>query len=117
MSEVKPIITINTNDMFGSSNGKQRMKKEDRLKFIDYLFDHVMDIESSSKKDASKKISKMFKDDHPNLLLNEMWVYRLLLAGIYKDSEGHYGFQNITEMTVEDVCGKPAAFERLMRKK
>lgn len=93
------------------------MKKEDRLKFIDYLFDHVIGMESSSKKDASKKISKMFKEEHPNLLLNEMWVYRLLLAGIYKDSEGHYGFQNITEMTVDEVCDKPAAFEQLMRKK
>lgn len=54
MSEKKPVTAIRTNALFGEVESK-RMTKEDRLSFIDYLFDMIPKLSFKSKKDLSKK--------------------------------------------------------------
>lgn len=111
MSEKKQVTAIRTNALFGEVESK-RMTKEDRLSFIDYLFDMIPKLSFKSKKDLSKKVAKQYREEHPEHKLNECWVYRLLLGGIYRDEDGNYGFENIT-VSVDEACEKPMILEKL----
>lgn len=112
MNETKPQTGmpdggIHMNDLCSSHRLTRNMKEEERRMFIDYMFEHVETSEKLSKKSMAKRLSDMFKEGHPELKLNEVWVYRLLLAGIYKDKNGNYGFDNI-ECDFDESCKKPS---------
>lgn len=56
---------------------RRNMNKDDRRNFIDHLFDVFEILDKSSKKQTAKQITAQYKEEHPDLKLNEMWVYRL----------------------------------------
>ena len=93
---------------------RRNMTKEDRRIFIDHLFDVFETLDKTSKKRTAKQISNQYKEEHPDLKLNEMWVYRLLLAGIYKNDEGEYGFDNI-DCDFEEMLSKPSILEKALK--
>ena len=101
---------INTNDLFKSAGSKRMMKKEDRYELINYLFEHISDIKTASKKETARKISDGFKLEHPDLKVNENWIYRLLMGGIYCKN-GEYGFESL-DITVDEACEKPSKLEK-----
>ena len=107
------MIAIRTNDLFGKTESK-RMTKEDRLTFIGYLFDTIPSLSFTSKKDLAKKVVQQYREEHPEHKLNECWVYRLLLADIYRNEVGEYGFENI-DFTVDEACEKPAILEKITK--
>ncbi len=101
---------LNTNDLFKSEGSKRMMKKQDRYALIDYLFQHIAECKTPSKKETARKISDGFKLEHPELKINENWVYRLLMGGIYC-KDGKYGFDSL-EITVDEACEKPSKLEK-----
>lgn len=115
MDELKPGVSINTIELFASAGGKRVMKKKDRFMFIDYLFEHLTDHPLTSKKDVAKKLADDFRAIHPDLKVNENWIYRLFCAGIYKDEEGKYGFK-LVDCTVDEACEKPTLLEKAFKR-
>lgn len=95
---------------------RRNMNKDDRRNFIDHLFDVFETLDKSSKKQTAKQITSQYKEEHPDLKLNEMWVYRLLLAGIYKNDEGEYGFDNV-DCDFDEMLSKPSILEKALRMK
>lgn len=116
MSSEESSKVIRTNALFGTTK-RRLMNKKERLAFIDYMFEHLPEMKLSSKKNISRTLTDDYKELHPDLKINETWVYRLLLAGIYKDEEGNYDFENIEGCTVKEACSCPAALEAAMRRK
>ena len=92
------------------------MTPEDRLSFIDFLFEHIQTLEKGSRNKISKEIVNAYKEKHPDKKLNESWVYRLLLGGIYRNEDGKYGFTHI-DCSVEDVCSNPSMLEKALKNK
>lgn len=99
-----------------SQLSKQVMKEEDRRTFIDFLFQELETIKKMSKKQIAKTISDKYKEEHPNLKLNEVWVYRLLLGGIYRNDNGQYGFDRI-ECDFDEMLSKPSILEKALKNK
>ena len=105
---------IHVNDVCRNGEWKRTMKEQDRRMFIEYLFDQVKTLGTLSKKQMAKKISDSFKEAHPELKLNEVWVYRLFLAGIYKDAEGKYGYDNV-KCDFDESCRHPSLLDKALR--
>lgn len=99
-----------------SQSSKQVMKEEDRRAFIDFLFQELETIKKMSKKQIAKTISDKYKEEHPDLKLNEVWVYRLLLGGIYRNDNGQYGFDKI-DCDFDEMLSKPSILEKALRMK
>lgn len=99
-----------------SQSSKQVMKEEDRRAFIDFLFQELETIKKMSKKQIAKTISDKYKEEHPNLKLNEVWVYRLLLGGIYRNDDGQYGFDKI-DCDFDEMLSKPSILEKALKNK
>lgn len=113
----KPIKRgIHANDICKQSSLRRTLKKEDRLSFIEFMFEEFKTIEKTSKKSMAKRISDKYKELHPDLKLNEVWVYRLLLAGIYKDENDHYGFDNV-ECDFDAMLSKPSLLDMALNNK
>ena len=117
LMEEKPIKRgIHANDICKQSSLRRTLKKEDRLSFIEFMFEEFKTIEKTSKKSMAKRISDKYKELHPDLKLNEVWVYRLILAGIYKDENDHYGFDNV-ECDFDAMLSKPSLLDMALNKK
>ena len=117
LMEEKPIKRgIHANDICKQSSLRRTLKKEDRLSFIEFMFEEFKTIEKTSKKSMAKRISDKYKELHPDLKLNEVWVYRLLLAGIYKDENDHYGFDNV-ECDFDAMLSKPSLLDMALNNK
>lgn len=113
----KPIKRgIHANDICKQSSLRRTLKKEDRLSFIEFMFEEFKTIEKTSKKSMAKRISDKYKELHPDLKLNEVWVYRLILAGIYKDENDHYGFDNV-ECDFDAMLSKPSLLDMALNNK
>ena len=116
-SSEKPIKRgIHANDICKQSSLRRTLKKEDRLSFIEFMFEEFKTIEKTSKKSMAKRISDKYKEVHPDLKLNEVWVYRLILAGIYKDENDHYGFDNV-ECDFDAMLSKPSLLDMALNNK
>ena len=116
-SSEKPIKKgIHSNDICKQSSLRRTLKKEDRLSFIEFMFEEFKTIEKTSKKSMAKRISDKYKELHPDLKLNEVWVYRLILAGIYKDENDHYGFDNV-ECDFDAMLSKPLLLDMALNNK
>lgn len=116
MDESKTIpTTLRTDALFKEISRGKTMSKEERIKFIDFMFTHIQTLEKASRNKIAKELTRLYKEKHPDLKLNEMWVYRLLLAGIYIE-EGKYGFAHI-DCSVEDVCSNPSMLEKALKNK
>lgn len=109
-----PSEPIHINDLCRNGMHKRTMREQDRRMFIEYLFDQVKTLGALSKKQMAKKISDSFKEAHPELKLNEVWVYRLFLAGIYKDTEGKYGYDNV-KCDFDESCKHPSLLDKALR--
>lgn len=107
---------IHANDICKQSSLRRTLKKEDRLSFIEFMFEEFKTIEKTSKKSMAKRISDKYKELHPDLKLNEVWVYRLILAGIYKDENDHYGFDNV-ECNFDAMLSKPSLLDIALNNK
>lgn len=116
MEENKTVpTTLRTDALFKEISRGKTMSKEERLNFINFMFEHIQTLEKGSRNKIAKEITRMYKEEHPGLKLNEMWVYRLLLAGIYVE-KGKYGFAHI-DCSVEDICSIPSMLEKALENK
>lgn len=104
---------IHTDDAFETSD-KKVMNADDRRKFVIYLFETFDSLDKTSKKKAAKQCVEEYRKLHNDLKVNEMWVYRLLLAGIYKDENGNFGFDNI-DCDFEEMIAKPSILEKKLK--
>ena len=105
-SNDKPTVAIRSEDLVSCPKLKM-MNKQDRLDFIDWMFDVMPTIKAKSMRSMANQVSALYKEEHP-FKLNQVWVYSLLRAGIYKLSNGNYGFEkDVGHTTVEEVCANP----------
>ena len=105
---------IHVNNLCRDGIYRRTMKEQDRRMFVDYLFEQVKTLGTLSKNQMAKKISESFKEAHPELKLNEVWVYKLFVAGIYKNAEGKYGFDNV-DCDFDAVCKHPSVLDKALR--
>ena len=92
----------------------KRMNEDDRLAFIDWMFEHFRDVDmTKSSSRIAIELTDLYKAQHP-MLLNHNWVNNLLRSGIYKLSDGTYGFErkDVT-YTVKEICRNPSLFRNI----
>lgn len=92
----------------------KRMNKQDRLDFIDWMFEHLKEMEEKvSLRTMAKKLSDLYRDEH-HMLLNPDWVNNLLRAEICKLSDGTYNFERKDiPYSIEQVCERPTLFKNI----
>ena len=92
----------------------RRMNKQDRLDFINWLFDHLDDVDQSQTRwKVAKELTKLYKEEH-SFQLNVDWVNALLKCGIVKYGDGTYGFENENvTFTVDDMCSNASIFRSI----
>ena len=89
----------------------RRMNKDDRYDFINWMFEHFHDIDSSqSRWKIAKDLTKLYKEEHP-VQLNVDWVNALLRCQIIKYKDGTYGFESTDiPFTVDDMCTNASVY-------
>ena len=92
----------------------KRMNKQDRINFINWMFEHFKDVDmTQSRRTIAKEIADKYRREK-KMLLNAEWVNDLLRAQIMKYEDGSYGFdRNDIEFTVDEACENPTAFRSI----
>lgn len=104
-SDSKPTVAIRSEDLVACPKLKI-MNKQDRLAFIDWMFETMPTIKAKSMRSMANQVTALYKEEHP-FKLNQVWVYSLLRAGIYKLTNGTYGFEKDIGHSVEEICANP----------
>lgn len=106
-------VSIRFTDLKGTPRLK-RMNKQDRLDFVDWMFDHSDKFQSGkTPRSKAKLITENYKTE-TSMLLNPDWVNNLLRAGICKLSDGTYGFEREDiPYSIEQVCEHPTLFKNI----
>ena len=92
----------------------KRMNKQDRINFINWMFEHFKDVDmTQSRRTIAKELADKYRREK-KMLLNAEWVNDLLRAQIMKYEDGSYGFdRNDIEFTVDEACENPTAFRSI----
>lgn len=85
----------------------KKMSYDDRLEFIDWLFDNyeIFDF-SKSVYNVSKHITETYREE-THMKLSLEWVVGLIKYGIVKYEDGSYGFEKSIPYTLNELCEHP----------
>ena len=85
----------------------KKMTFDDRLEFIDWLFDNYENFDfSKSVYNVSKCITERYREEM-QMKLSIEWVTGLIKSGIIKYEDGSYGFEKDIPYTLSDLCEHP----------
>ena len=100
---------IKLSDAIVMQGGKHTTANE-RRDFINWLFDHVSEINCKSKSSlTSNAIDKYFKDF--NIKMNRDWVYSMIRFGIVREND-KISFETEQKYTFDEYCEHPSLIRK-----
>ena len=91
---------------FPKQGCRRRATYNDRINFLNFMFDVYETVDATSKFDLAKKLTKLYEEEK-NVNVSYTWVYCLLRYGIIKHKNGSFTFKYCDEYTVDDLCRNP----------
>lgn len=91
---------------FVSSSRGRNLTSEERMRFLNWMFDHIAEMRSHSRNELAHLFVRKYASE-TGLRISKDWLYYLIRLGIYRDNNG-LGLSEPCEYTIEQLCEKPS---------